>query len=171
MIVVGLAERGDERSRVAVVRHLGQVVELAPHDLAAADGAVQDALVEDAPELGRTRSARNCLAGQPGGYAVQLARQAGATVTATGSARSTDRICSYGADRIVDYTATPLLQAAAGQRFDVVLNLVPTSPEETADRPARRPRPGRRRAAARQDHPDPLNPGKTRHERAAARRH
>ena len=29
-------------------------------------------------------------------------------------------------------TATPLLQAVAGQRFDVVLNLVRTSPDETA---------------------------------------
>jgi NADPH:quinone reductase-like Zn-dependent oxidoreductase len=67
-----------------------------------------------------------------GGYAVQLAAQAGATVTATASARSLDRIRSYRADRIVDYTATPLLQALAGQQFDVVLNLVPTSPEETA---------------------------------------
>jgi NADPH:quinone reductase-like Zn-dependent oxidoreductase len=66
-----------------------------------------------------------------GGYAVQLAAQAGATVTATASARSLDRIRSYRADRIVDHTATPLLQAVAGQRFDVVLNLAPTSPEET----------------------------------------
>ena len=39
---------------------------------------------------------------------------------------------SYGAHRIIDYTATPLLQAVAGQRFDVALNLVRTSPEETA---------------------------------------
>ena len=74
----------------------------------------------------------NGAGGAVGGYAVQLASQAGATVTATGSARSTDRIRSYGADRILDYTATPLLQAVAGQKFDVVLNLVPTSPEETA---------------------------------------
>lgn len=43
-----------------------------------------------------------------------------------------DRIRSYRADRIVDYTATPVLQAVAGQRYDVVLNLAPTSPEETA---------------------------------------
>ena len=48
--------------------YLGQVVKLALHDLAAADGAVQDALVEYAPELGGTRSAQNGLAGQPGGY-------------------------------------------------------------------------------------------------------
>jgi NADPH:quinone reductase-like Zn-dependent oxidoreductase len=74
----------------------------------------------------------NGAGGAVGGYAVQLAVQAGATVTATTSARSLDRIRSYGADRIVDYTATPVLQAVAGQRFDVVLNLAPTSPEETA---------------------------------------
>jgi NADPH:quinone reductase-like Zn-dependent oxidoreductase len=74
----------------------------------------------------------NGAGGAVGGYAVQLAVQAGAAVTATASARSLDRVRSYGAARIVDYTATPILQAVAGQRFDVVLNLAPTSPEETA---------------------------------------
>ncbi len=74
----------------------------------------------------------NGAGGAVGGYAVQLAKQAGATVTATASARSTGRIRGYGADRIVDYTATPLLQAVAGRQFDAVLNLVRTSPEETA---------------------------------------
>ena len=74
----------------------------------------------------------NGAGGAVGGYAVQLAKQAGANVTATAGARSADRIRSYGADRIIDYTATPLPQAAAGQKFDVVLNLVRTSPEETA---------------------------------------
>jgi NADPH:quinone reductase-like Zn-dependent oxidoreductase len=73
----------------------------------------------------------NGAGGAVGGYAVQLAKQAGATVTATASARSTDRIRAYGADRIVDYTTTPLPQAVAGQRFDVVLNLVPADAEET----------------------------------------
>jgi NADPH:quinone reductase-like Zn-dependent oxidoreductase len=74
----------------------------------------------------------NGAGGAVGGYAVQLARQAGATVTATGSARSAGRVRSYGADRVIDYTANPLPQAVGGQRFDVVLNLVRTSPEETA---------------------------------------
>jgi NADPH:quinone reductase-like Zn-dependent oxidoreductase len=74
----------------------------------------------------------NGAGGAVGGYAVQLARQAGATVTATASARSAGRIRSYGADRIIDYTATPLPRAVTGQRFDVVLNLVRTSPDETA---------------------------------------
>jgi NADPH:quinone reductase-like Zn-dependent oxidoreductase len=74
----------------------------------------------------------NGAGGAVGGYAVQLATQAGADVTATASTRSVGRVRSYGADRIIDYTATPLPQAAAGQQFDVVLNLVRTSPEETA---------------------------------------
>src|SRR5690349_15440728 len=74
----------------------------------------------------------NGAGGAVGGYAVQLARKAGATVTATASAGSAGRVRSLGADRIVDYTATPLLEAVAGQRFDVVLNLVRTDAEETA---------------------------------------
>ena len=74
----------------------------------------------------------NGAGGAVGGYAVQLARQADATVTATASARSLGRLRSHGADRIIDYTATPLPQAVAGQQFDVVLNLVRTSPQETA---------------------------------------
>ena len=74
----------------------------------------------------------NGAGGAVGGYAVQLARQAGATVTATASARSAGRLRSYGADRIIDYTAAPLPQAVAGQQFDVVLNLVRSNPEETA---------------------------------------
>jgi NADPH:quinone reductase-like Zn-dependent oxidoreductase len=74
----------------------------------------------------------NGAGGAVGRYAVQLAKQAGATVTATASARSIDRVRSYGADRIIDYTATPLPQAVAGQQFDAVLNLVRTGPEETA---------------------------------------
>ena len=74
----------------------------------------------------------NGAGGAVGRYAVQLAKQAGAIVTATASAGSADRIRSYGADRIIDYTATPLPQAAAGQQFDAVLNLVRTGTEETA---------------------------------------
>jgi NADPH:quinone reductase-like Zn-dependent oxidoreductase len=73
----------------------------------------------------------NGAGGAVGGYAVQLAAQAGATVTATASPRSVSRIRSYGADRVIDYTATPVPDAAAGQQFDVVLNLVRPAPEET----------------------------------------
>jgi len=77
----------------------------------------------------------NGAGGAVGGYAVQLAAQAGAVVTATARARSHDRLRSYGADRIIDYTATPLQEAVAGQQFDVLLNLVylPEGPARLTD--------------------------------------
>jgi NADPH:quinone reductase-like Zn-dependent oxidoreductase len=74
----------------------------------------------------------NGAGGGVGGYAVQLAVQAGATLTATASPRSLARVRSNGADRVVDYTLTPVLEAVAGQQFDVVLHLVRNSPGETA---------------------------------------
>jgi NADPH:quinone reductase-like Zn-dependent oxidoreductase len=94
--------------------------------------AAWQALFEHAGLKAGQRLLLNGAGGAVGGYAVQLAAQAGATVTATASARSRDRLRSYRADRIIDYTTTPLLQAVAGQQFDVVLNLAPTSPQETA---------------------------------------
>ena len=73
----------------------------------------------------------NGAGGAVGRYAVQLAKQAGAIVTATASARSASRVRSYGADLVIDYTAAPLPGAVAGQQFDAVLNLVRTGQEET----------------------------------------
>lgn len=73
----------------------------------------------------------NGAGGGVGGYAVQLAARAGAVVTATGSARSGDRTRSFGADRVVDYTETPVLEALSGQRFDAVLQLVRGDQEQT----------------------------------------
>ncbi|MBF6175529.1 NADP-dependent oxidoreductase [Nocardia blacklockiae] len=88
-------------------------------------------------ELAELRSGQtvfvNGAGGAVGGYAVQLAKQAGAVVTATAGARSADRLREYGSDRVVgylDYAGTPL--AVPGGPFDVVLNLVPTTPEQTA---------------------------------------
>ncbi|MGB3230998.1 MAG: NADP-dependent oxidoreductase [Mycobacterium sp.] len=75
----------------------------------------------------------NGASGAVGGYAIQLAKEAGAVVTATAKPRDAERLRGYGADRLVDYldyTASPL--AVEGAPFDVVLNLVSTSPEQTA---------------------------------------
>jgi NADPH:quinone reductase-like Zn-dependent oxidoreductase len=71
----------------------------------------------------------NGAGGAVGSYAVQLAHNAGAKVTATASSRSAGRIAGYGADRVIDYTAEPVAQAA-GDRYDVVLNLVANAPED-----------------------------------------
>lgn len=73
----------------------------------------------------------NGAGGAVGGYVIQLAKQADATVIATASARSAGRVRGYGADQIIDYTAAPVQQAVAGRQFDVVLNLVRTGHEET----------------------------------------
>ncbi len=74
----------------------------------------------------------NGASGAVGGYAVQLAARAGAVVTATASPSHADRVRGYGAARIVDHTATTLAGAGVGT-FDAVLNLVTTSPAETAE--------------------------------------
>jgi len=65
----------------------------------------------------------NGAGGGVGGFAVQLAKRAGATVIATASPRSAEVIGSYGADQVVDYTSTALGDAVDGS-VDVVLNLV-----------------------------------------------
>jgi NADPH:quinone reductase-like Zn-dependent oxidoreductase len=74
----------------------------------------------------------NGASGAVGGYAIQLAKQAGAVVTATAKPRDADRLRDYGADRIVDYidfTHSPIV--VEGAPFDVVLNLVSTTDEQT----------------------------------------
>lgn len=74
----------------------------------------------------------NGASGAVGGYAVQLAKQAGAVVTATAKVRDADRLRDLGADRIVDYidySRSPI--DVGGAPFDVVLNLVSTTDEQT----------------------------------------
>ena len=66
--------------------------------------------------------------GAVGGYAVQLAKTAGAYVIATGSPRSTERLLRQGADEVVDHTSTDLT-AAVSEPVDVLLNLAPIDPE------------------------------------------
>ena len=74
----------------------------------------------------------NGATGAVGGYAIQLAKQAGAVVTATAKARDAERLRDLGAAHIVDYidyTRSPI--ELEGAPFDVVLNLVSTTDEQT----------------------------------------
>ena len=66
-----------------------------------------------------------------GGYAVQLAKAAGARVIATGSPRSRARLTEHGADEVVDHT-TAEVAVAISEPVDVLLNLAPITPEEFA---------------------------------------
>ena len=70
----------------------------------------------------------NGAGGPVGGYAVQLAKRAGAHVIATASPRSTDGVRAAGADEIVDHTTTSLLEAVT-EPVDVLLNLAPITEE------------------------------------------
>lgn len=74
----------------------------------------------------------NGAGGAVGGYAIQLAAQAGAEVTATGKPDAAPRLSERGAARVIDYIdydSTPF--TVTGAPFDVVLNLVSTTPEQT----------------------------------------
>jgi NADPH:quinone reductase-like Zn-dependent oxidoreductase len=73
----------------------------------------------------------NGAGGAVGGYAVQLARQAGAYVIATASPRSSDRVKAAGADEVIDHTTTAVTAVTAVTTpVDVVLNLAPIEPAQ-----------------------------------------
>ncbi|ETK36672.1 NADP-dependent oxidoreductase [Microbispora sp. ATCC PTA-5024] len=69
----------------------------------------------------------NGAGGGVGGFAVQFAKRAGATVIATASLRSADVVRSLGADQIVDYMTVPLPGG-----MDKVINLAAVSPQQAA---------------------------------------
>jgi NADPH:quinone reductase-like Zn-dependent oxidoreductase len=71
----------------------------------------------------------NGAGGAVGGYAVQLAKAAGAHVVATAGPGSRERVANAGADQIVDHTAVDVA-AAVTEPVDVVLNLAPVTPEQ-----------------------------------------
>jgi NADPH:quinone reductase-like Zn-dependent oxidoreductase len=71
----------------------------------------------------------NGAGGAVGGYAVQLAKNAGAHVIATASPRSTETVTSAGADEVIDHTTTGVTTAVT-EPVDVALNLAPIDPAE-----------------------------------------
>jgi NADPH:quinone reductase-like Zn-dependent oxidoreductase len=68
----------------------------------------------------------NGAGGGIGGFAVQLAKHAGAHVIATAGPRSLDAVRRYGADQIVDYTRDSV--ASTVDLVDVMIHLVGTPP-------------------------------------------
>src|SRR5215208_480979 len=69
----------------------------------------------------------NGAGGAVGGYAVQLAKRAGAHVIATASPRSRERVRTAGADEVIDHTTA---EVTAAEPVDVLLNLARITPEE-----------------------------------------
>ena len=111
----------------------------APKSVAPADAAALplvgltawQALFEHAELSAGQRVLINGAGGAVGGYAVQLARQAGAHVIATAGPRSSQRVTAAGADEVIDHTAADVV-AAVSQAVDVVLNLAPVEPAQLA---------------------------------------
>jgi NADPH:quinone reductase-like Zn-dependent oxidoreductase len=87
------------------------------------------ALFDDAELEAGQRVLINGAGGAVGGYAVQLAKRAGAHVIATASPRSSERVFSAGADEVIDHTSTAVREAVA-EPVDVLLNLAPIAPDE-----------------------------------------
>jgi NADPH:quinone reductase-like Zn-dependent oxidoreductase len=73
----------------------------------------------------------NGAGGAVGGYAVQLAKNAGAHIIATAGPRSSEAVTSAGVDEVIDHT-TATVTAAVTEPVDVVLNLAPVDPAELA---------------------------------------
>jgi len=87
------------------------------------------ALFDDAGLTAGQRVLINGAGGAVGGYAVQLAKRAGAHVIATARARSSERVRSAGADEVIDHTTNSVTDAVT-EPVDVLLNLAPIAPEE-----------------------------------------
>jgi NADPH:quinone reductase-like Zn-dependent oxidoreductase len=87
------------------------------------------ALFDDAGLQAGRRVLINGAGGAVGGYAVQLAKGAGAHVIATASPRSIERVRSAGADEVIDHTTA---EVTVAEPVDVLLNLAGVAPEELA---------------------------------------
>ena len=87
------------------------------------------ALFDDAGVTAGQRVLINGAGGAVGGYAVQLAKRAGAHVIATASPRSSERVRSAGADEVIDHTTDSVTDAVT-EPVDVLLNLASVAPEE-----------------------------------------
>src|SRR4051794_34306294 len=85
------------------------------------------ALFDDAGLTAGQRVLINGAGGAVGGYAVQLAKRAGAHVIATAGPSSSERVRSAGADEIIDHTTT---EVTVAEPVDVLLNLARITPEE-----------------------------------------
>jgi NADPH:quinone reductase-like Zn-dependent oxidoreductase len=110
---------------------------LAPTSIPLADAAALplvgltawQALFEHAELKAGQRILISGAGGAVGGYAVQLAKAAGASVIATGSPRSSEHVTAAGADEVIDHTTTDVTTAVT-EPVDVLLNLAPITPDQ-----------------------------------------
>lgn len=137
--VVGFLPMGADGSAAEFVVAPADVLAKAPSSIDLADAAALPSVALTAWQalfdLAQLTSGQRLLitgaGGAVGGYAIQLAKRAGAYVIATASPRSHDSVKAAGADEVIDHTSSTVLDSVAEQ-VDVLLNLAPISPEEFA---------------------------------------
>lgn len=137
--VVGFLPMVDDGASAEYVLAPAEVLTAAPRAIPLADAAAlpevgltaRQAVVEDAGVRPGQRVLVNGASGAVGGYAVQLAKRAGAVVVATGGPRSAERLRALGADDVVDHTAGDVADAVT-EPVDVLINLARLAPERFA---------------------------------------
>ncbi|MFJ5219289.1 NADP-dependent oxidoreductase [Streptomyces sp. NPDC088354] len=137
--VVGFLPMTEDGAAAQYVVAPAEILAPAPRSIPLPDAAALplvgltawQALFDHAKLTSGQRVLINGAGGAVGGYAVQLAKSAGAQVIATAGPRSSDRVKAAGADEIVDHTTTRL-SAAVTEPVDVVLNLAPVEPAKLA---------------------------------------
>ncbi|GLY87635.1 NADP-dependent oxidoreductase [Actinoallomurus iriomotensis] len=137
--VVGFLPFVDDGASAEYVLAPAEILAPAPTSIPLADAAALplvgltawQALFDHAELKAGQRILVSGAGGAVGGYAVQLAKAAGAHVIATGSPRSGDRLKAAGADEVIDHTATEVTTAVT-EPVDVLLNLAPITPAEFA---------------------------------------
>lgn len=135
--VVGFLPMGDDGASAEYVLAPAGILALAPSSIGLADAAALplvgltafQALFVHAGLEADQRVLINGAGGAVGGYAVQLAKAAGAHVVATASPRSLDEVKRNGADDIIDHTAADVA-TSVDEPVDVLLNLAPVEPEQ-----------------------------------------
>jgi NADPH:quinone reductase-like Zn-dependent oxidoreductase len=137
--VVGFLPMGADGSAAEYVVAPADVLVTAPSSIDLADAAALPSVALTAWQglfdLGGLQDGHRLLisgaGGAVGGYAIQLAKRAGAYVIATASPRSHDSVAAAGADEVIDHTSSSVLESVSEQ-VDVLMNLAPISPEDFA---------------------------------------
>jgi len=112
-----------------------EVLAAAPTSVPLADAAALpvvgltawQALFDHAKLTAGQRVLINGAGGAVGGYAIQLAKSAGAHVVATAGPRSNRQVRAAGADQVIDHTTADVTREVT-EPVDVVLNLAPVDP-------------------------------------------
>jgi len=135
--VVGFLSMGEDGSAAEYVAAPAAVLAAAPSRIPLPDAAALpsvaltawQALFDLAGLQGGQRLLIVGAGGAVGGYAIQLAKRAGAHVIATASPRSRASVLAAGADEVIDHTASGIVESVR-EPVDVLLNLAPISEEQ-----------------------------------------